>query len=368
MAKGFVYTLFAVAIIASLATLANIQSLSENNLETSTKIRSNVMLSTLNDVDEDLKRSSYIATKRSILSLIDYSVTNGTFINNTEDSIINTSITGIFNGTTLSLMKNTTINDWLASTQSILGEMGITNSITLKSYTIRQTDLYDIELTTIYEIDIYDPSSKIRVKKNTTQNITIEYESFEDPLNTVKSNLLFSTSILPCNLTGTYGKALTTKTNATNWTTGQIYRSLDTSGISPLSTTQRNERILITKNISNYSISDINEFKGVISETSDDNAGITIPKIIDTDDAYSITSNNHIAAMSTEIDKWLNNILTKDGTTCFIEHDLGPTLFDRLEGNTSHGKYTGPGIATFIDPTILPKKTQKELDFIYWSE
>ncbi len=368
MPKGFTYTLFALIIMLSLITLINIHSVSQNSLETSSKIRSNLLQNTLNDINGDLSRSSYIATKRAILSLIDFTVTNGTFINNTESTIFEVSTTGEYNGTLLQLMENTTINDWTISIHNILNKMGLDNTVSLKNYTVRLGELYNIELTTVYELDIYDPISRIRVKKNTIQEITVDYNSFEDPLNTVRSNLVFSTAIISCNLTGTYGKALTSKTNATNWTVGKVFKSAGSSGIGSLSASLRAEKILVTHNISNYSVSDINQFKGVISETPDDLAGVTIPKIVDTNDAYSNTDNSYIAAMSDETDEWINNILTDQGTTCFIEHEHGPTLFDRMEGNTTYGKYSGPGIATFIDPTILPKNPQKELDFIYWSQ
>lgn len=368
MPKGFTYTLFSLAIILSLTTLISIQASSENTLETSQIIRSNLLLNTLNDINKDLERISYIATKRAILALIDYTVTNGTFINNTELAILEASTTGQYNNTALKLMENTSINDWTASIQDILNKMGIENTIILETYTIRQNYLYDIELTTAYELDLYDPISKIRVKRNITQNITIDYNSFEDPLNTIKSNLLFSTAYISCNLTGTYGKALTSKTNATNWTVGKVFKSCDTTEIATLSGTQKSEKILITYNISNLSSSDVNQFKGVISETTNDPGDITIPKIIGTNNAWSHTDNTYTAAMSTEIDKWINNIMTSHGTTCFIEHDYGPTFFDRMEGNTTNGKYTGQGIATFIDPTVLPKNPKKELDFIYWRQ
>ncbi|MFH1431671.1 MAG: hypothetical protein ABIG84_00435 [archaeon] len=368
MKKGYTYTLFTLLIVGSLITMITLQSSSQYTLEKPSKIRSDVILSTLNNVDKDLERSSYIATKRAILSLVDYAVTNGTFLNDTENAITETSITGIYNGTPQQIMENSTINDWTISIQDIMNKIGLSTTIALKDYTIRQIDLYDIELVTTYELDIFDSVSGIRVNKNITQNITIDYNSFEDPLNTVKSNLLFSTAMIPCNLTGTYGKALTSKTAATNWTVGKVFRSLDTAGISSLTGAQRAEKILVTINISKFTTSDINEFKGIIAETTDDDAGTTIPKIIDTGDAYSNTENTYLAAMSDEADRWINSIITEQGTTCFIEHDLGPTFFDRLEGNTTNGKYPGPGMATFIDPTILPKNPQKELDFIYWSQ
>ncbi|MEA3229811.1 MAG: hypothetical protein U9P44_02760, partial [archaeon] len=282
-------------------------------------------------------------------------------------AIFYTSTTGEYNGSALPLMKNTTINDWIVSIQDILGRMGIEGTVTLENYTIRQMDLYNVELATVYVLDIYDPISTIRMKRNVTQNVTIDYDSFEDPLNTVKSNMLFSTAYILCNLSGTYGKALISETNATNWTVGSVFKSSGPGDIVSLSSSVRAERILVTHNISEYALSDIDEFKGVISETSDNIAGVTIPKIIGTNDACSNTVSSYIAAMSTEIDRWINNIVTPQGTMCFIEHELGPTFFDRMEGNVTYGRYAGPGLATFIDPTILPKKPQRELDFVYWA-
>ncbi|RLG15864.1 MAG: hypothetical protein DRN71_00045 [Candidatus Nanohalarchaeota archaeon] len=367
MPKGFAYTLFVLTVTLSLVTMISIHASSENTIETPSRIRSSLLLTVLNDINDDLSRSSYIATKRAILSLVDYMVTNGTFINDTESAIFYASTTGEYNGSALSLMENTTINDWTVSIQDILGKMGVEGTVTLESYTIRQRDLYNIELATVYELDIYDPISTIRMKRNTTQNVTIDYNSFEDPLNTVKSNLLFSTAYLMCNMSGAYGKALVSETNATNWTVGRVFKSTGPGDIVSLSSSVRAGRILITHNISSYALSDIEEFKGVISETSDDLAGVTIPKIIGTGDACSNTDGSYIAAMSTEIDRWINSIMTSQGTTCFIEHELGPTFFDRMEGNITYGRYSGPGIATFIDPTILPKNPQKELDFVYWS-
>ncbi len=367
MPKGFVYTLFVVAVTLSLVTLISIHASSENTIDTSARIRSTLLLNILNDLNDDLARSSYIATKRAILSLTDYTITNGSFINDTESTIFDVSTTGEYNGSALPLMKNTTINDWTVSIQDILSKMGIEGTITLESYTVRQRDLYNLELATVYELDIYDPVSTIRMKRNVTQNVTIDYNYFEDTLNTVKSNMLFSTAYILCNLSGTYGKALVSSTNATNWTVGRVFKSTGPGDIISLSGNQRAERILITQNISKYALSDINEFKGVISETSDNLAGITIPKIIGTNDACSNTEDSYIPAMSTEIDKWINNIMTTQETTCFIEHEYGPTFFDRMEGNVTYGKYSTTGTATFIDPRVLPKKPQKELDFIYWN-
>lgn len=367
MAKGYIYTLFVVVLVLSIITLVELRAGYQNNLETSSKVRGDLMLSVINDVYEDLSRSSYIATKRAMFGLINLEVTNGTFINSTDSAIMNVSIDGIYDGSFLELMENTTINDWLVSVQYIMGQMGVNSSVSLENYTLVQVDPYKFELTTVYEVDVFDPISKIRVKKNDTQRMLIDYQYFEDPLNTVKSNLLFSTAVIPCNLTSAYGKALIGNTSALNWTAGKVFKSLDSAGIAGLSASQRAEKILVSVNISKFSLSDVNGFKGVISETDDDMGGVTVPKIIDATDAYSYTDNSYIAAMSDEIDKWINNIRTPQGTTCFIEHDLGPTYFDRMEGRTAYGKYPGPGIATFIDPTILPKKAQKELDFVYWS-
>ena len=367
MAKGYIYTVFVLVIVMSLITMVEMRSGYQSTLETSSKVRGELMLSVTNDVYDDLSRGSYIATKRAMFSLVDLAVTNGTFINNTQSAIMNVSINGRYNGTFQSLMLNTTIDDWIVSISYILGQMGVNNSVSLMNYTLVQVEPYKFELTTVYDVNIYDPISKISVKKNSTQRVLVDYEYFEDPLNTVKSNLLFSTSVIPCNLTGTYGKALANKTSALNWTAGKVFKSLDQAGIAGLTSSQKSEKILVTENISKFALSDVNGFKGVISETSDDMASVTVPKIIGATGAYSSTDNSYIAAMSDEIDKWINNIRTSQGTTCFIEHDLGPTFFDRMEGLTSYGKYPGPGIATFIDTTILPKKPQKELDFVYWN-
>ncbi len=371
--KGFIYTLFAFIFVSFLLLMVSIEIKRDVNVQTAEKIRSDEMSYFLDGVKQDFSRGVFISGKKAILSDINYIVTAGVFLNSSDESLEESMIYGTLNGTNLTLMRNSTLEGWVGDIQELGSKLGMEVTLDILNTTIKQKDSFNLEVINDINLDVYEPHIKARFNKTFTTAKEIPIVEMEEPFIAINSLNYIKQTIEECGLISCT-KCLTSATNATLWVVGRVFKAGPSTELSLV--LYPDKKILVSSNLSNFSSGDMNLFKAVISETSDNTGGLTVPYMVNAVNASDFVSDDDLIALSTEADLWIPYLQNEILSVCYIRHNLGPTFLDRLEGNTNiSNKYMVEnktiGMATFVDIEKLPLELQKsksEIDFIYFQD
>ena len=131
--KGMFFTLLAMVIISFMMISISFKSdtkFSEKNYAI------NIRVSTLNDfikdINMDMERALYIMSFRSILSIEQYIIANGTFVTNITESFKSALLNGTVEGSVMDIMEDSTIYDWIYRMQTEGNKIDAKINITIK--------------------------------------------------------------------------------------------------------------------------------------------------------------------------------------------------------------------------------------------
>ena len=349
MKKGFVYTLFTIVAVMSIMLVLQVNmSSTKNYISHSTeKIRADEVHYIVNGIEKDISRSNEISGRRALLSIINWEITNGTFITNAGNSIKETTLNGTINNgeETLVLMENNTLKDWMITLETLINKRSITTEIVLKNTTILMDSPFNMLMLNNVTLMASDPIIEVAYKRNKTYSNIISIDNLEDPYTTVKSYGYAKQNFIRCqNINGT--------THSSDWTYGFSYVSNE---LNLENVTSKEDKILVTETISGKS--NFNGFAAVITEQND--ASITPPYVFNVIDATTNILNNSIIVVDNET-VWLTNIISQANSTCFFNDRNGPNFLMRLEGKDTPDAIFG--ISSFLHIPSLPEEMQSGSD------
>ncbi len=346
--KGFVYTLFAIAMVSSVMLLLSIQSEYKPGVNIADKIRSDEMSYLEMGISSDLERAAYISGRRAVISIVNFEILFGNYNATANESIKDLIITGKYGSNTSSLMENATIANWVDTVKSLALSLGYLSEICIGEITISPKDAFSLNVLVPATTLLYDEYLSMQLQRSGNFSAEIPFESVEDPFIVIESYGYAQQQIVKCaSITGTSASG--------DWAHGRTYINLSKNDFSDVP--EKNKKILVIKTLSGKS--NYAGFAAIVSENASDTP--PAPYIVGVSNAINIL--NNALAVKQNITLWLTNITDDAENSCYFETPLGPSFLDRLEGTkTLSAKYSLPGINTGIGSFIyvpgLPPEIQ----------
>jgi hypothetical protein len=200
--KGIFFTFAAIALSVVIILSFNVYKTYEMNEEAKViGVRINTMNNFIKDVEQDLEKGLYIASFRAFLSMDQYIASNGTFIDDIEDSFRELVLEGTLNNYELSLMKGSTFTDWVNKIEIEADKVDILVNFTILDVSIIQDDPWNISANANVDITVEDKKGTSSWKRSKEITTKISIENFEDPLYTIKSSGRVTNSIVKSPIT-----------------------------------------------------------------------------------------------------------------------------------------------------------------------
>ncbi len=309
---------------------------------------------TYNSIERSLHILSDVTTKRAVISGLNEIIDKGIFFENgkTEENILELIWNGTLNGTNISGMGNSTLNNSIAELERFYKDTKDYNlSITLKQNKISLENSFYILFTATAEINI-SKKGLARISKEVEIIEKIWIDDFEDPLYLINiTEGKGSRRIKKSEYIGDFSELILSGNNETGWCYGEI---VITNNITTLP--DKDEKIVVVTDASPYTHSEINQFCGIIYG-SNFPANVTIPHLRN-NTATTILINNSKVLLSGEKGKvWnISNFIEHVDKRRYINSSLGPSFFDRLEGK-NYCSYCSAnhsvGLESFVDKNEL---------------
>ena len=200
--RGIFYTIAAIALtIVLFVTYSNISSYTFSEKMDVIQTRIETVNYFIKDVEKDLRKGIYIAGFRSILSLNQFVTTNGTYVDNVNLRLSEAFLNGTINNYSMSLMKDSTFNDWGNKIAAEAGKIDINFNFTVNKIMIGQTDPWSVEIGVNVSLDIKDKRNTSKWVRESYLVQKISLIGFEDPLYVVNSQGRVTNTILISNIT-----------------------------------------------------------------------------------------------------------------------------------------------------------------------
>ena len=375
--KGFVYTIFVMALVLSLVSLASFDFLKSKELaiKEDASYRVDGAYYFLEGARQDLSRSSFISGKRAILAIIDEILDSGNYTTSyADDGIVEAVVNGTYNGTPIGLMEGTTLGDWSSQLVSLASTLRFNATITIGNASLLLFDAFNVLLSSNINVVVRDEKLNLGFNRSFVASSVVPLENIEDPLLSIESYAYVRNIVVECNKSRYpyHASRLVSGTlYSSGWTSGRAYvgSSSDYSSVP-----DREEKVLVVPDIPDPFPPGISDFAGVVSENStDDNSSLSY-YVFGASNAMQLIGNGTLLVLDGK-DVWVNNILDEMNDSCYFEDPFGPSFLDRMEGRFStSARYNLTdkiaGIGTFLDVSRLPPALQNyypAVDFVYFN-
>ena len=186
--KGMFFTLIAIAfiVIFIFAFTFKVSSKLTNQMQIvdSRIISINEFVS---DLERDTERGLYISSYRALLSIEEYIINQGDFVDNVKIAFEELLINGTVNGTTPSLMESSSFTQWTEQVSVEGDNFNLITNISLGDITIKQNDPWKIVVSAEVQYYIEDMAESSRWNYSKIINTSIPIIGFEDPIYVVNS-------------------------------------------------------------------------------------------------------------------------------------------------------------------------------------
>lgn len=155
--KGFIFVVSCIMIIMILLIVfLTFDRYSYSDSTTANQRRLNLANDFVKGFNQDLERSIRIASFRSLIALEEHVSITGEFLNNTEESFTEVVYYGSINGTSINIMENSSIEEYL-NRMNIIGErFGFEVNVNVKNINLSQSDPWYVNVNVLAEVYVMD--------------------------------------------------------------------------------------------------------------------------------------------------------------------------------------------------------------------
>ena len=154
----------------------------------------------IKNIEKDLDNGIYIAGFRTMLSFNQYITTNGSYIDDVNARFKESFLNGTIKGQQLSLMQDTTFNDWANKISAEAAKIDISFNYTIVDVNLNQSDPWTVAIGLNISMNVRDKKNTSYWTRNRYLSTKINIISFEDPLYVVNSNGRITNSIIQSNI------------------------------------------------------------------------------------------------------------------------------------------------------------------------
>ena len=136
----------------------------------------------IKDLRRDTERGLYITSFRAILSIEEYVINNGAFINDSNGGILELLLNGTIYGTSSPMMTNSKLTDWMDNIVTEAGKLNINLSMDVKNITVFQDAPWSVRINMTLGINVSDEGNIASWVRDEVIETTVDIVDFEDPL------------------------------------------------------------------------------------------------------------------------------------------------------------------------------------------
>ncbi len=179
--RGIFFTIIAVLLAGfAIVTILAVTKTETNGHSVQTRIAT--LDNFLTDTKKDFDRALAIGGFRALLSLEDYMVDQGVFINDLPTAFASSLMNASYNGVTLPVVENATLNDWQSRIEAQANLVGLSLNVELKGISFAHTTPWEVEVTANATLTLTDNSGLASFSANHTGRAKIPITGFEDPV------------------------------------------------------------------------------------------------------------------------------------------------------------------------------------------
>ncbi len=373
MRKGMFYTALVALLLTSVAFVLSLGFMSfKTNQNIEMKIRSDEIHYFLKDISLDAERALTISGKRALISVINYEISNGSFIRPVNTTIIKVMQTGEIDNEPQVFISGNTLPDWEAKIIRLANGEKIHCGLRFFNMSLKIVNYTKFDLKAYLNILLEDNIIKSELNRTVKIDVNISVDKLEDPFNTLNSYGFVITNYTLC-------PGISGKEYYGNDSKGIIYVDFSHSNLStvvPLP--DQKNYILLTDSIDNKT--GYSEFSAIICNETP----LTKPPL---PYVFDVNYTKLLRILENKFGKKLN-IYDLNGTigikyknkfyvtmvknnsnaryTCYFPWYGAPTFLDRLEGSTTPQPQYNPnfGIACLINTRDFPPELRKTIGFV----
>ena len=189
--KGMLYLFLAAILLTIFGSLYFItDGFKQSQDETTTTVRAHTINDFIDDLHDDLHRSSYISGFRALLGMEEYLSEQGTFFANKsqmEDAFRQLFVNGTYNGTSPTILDDASFSDYLTRVQQQGSKISVQLTINITNVTLEQTDPWNVFVNFTGHVHLEDPQAKMWWDYTTDFSTLIPIYGLKDPLYTVNT-------------------------------------------------------------------------------------------------------------------------------------------------------------------------------------
>ena len=339
--------------------------------------RINSMNNLHESIVRDIKKALDIITTRAISVSISYTVIEGNPLTNANQTLIELIRYGTLNGQPQPLMINATFGNWTDKMAEVGNLKGFYVNISCIGLKVKPYDSWNLEVETDLVINITDLQGVASLNRSAKINELVNLEGLEDPLYPLNTGGQASNFITRTPFEGNFTQLLLDNGKGKGYVYGEV---INVPSVQADDVQDKSSKILVTDDAAAVALSDLNNFKGIVSDSGINTATIT-PYVNETGVATTKLSNGTKVLVDGYNGKvWhIDNFIKHAENSYYNASNNGPSFLDRLENKTViQSKYASTtntiGLESFVNKYnfywysgISIDQSRTNIDYLYFN-
>ena len=362
--KGFVYTLYTLLVLnlllATMLLPMETSSAEDRSLKTGIDELGYFMQSFL----DDMERGADISGRRALVGALSHVIDTGETFESSDEAIKELFINGTVEGNSSSVMNGNSFSEWVGRMEEQSDEEGYSFQFSVEELGPVESEGFEVIISMNYSYTINDTMNDVGfIRDGQKSEFRIGSEGLDEPLVLLEtggkySNIMERCGFEPVLFEGSgdeHEYNYTDDGSERSWVSGisAYYSGDDLSAVG-----SRDEKILFTEDLCDYEPELLDDFGGVVSESTTDGrdvcgSGEEINGYIGGFDSVSEIEEGAVHVMDGN-DVWMNRMSEIVDRRCYIEDDLAPGFTERLESDLQGDG----GFSTLLDVPSLPPENQ----------
>jgi phosphohistidine swiveling domain-containing protein len=317
------------------------------------------------NVDYDMGKILFIASKRSMVSLTNNVIISGVPVHNSTEILMELMSHGTYYGEEEPLMEENNLDYWGTKMAEDAQLIGFNMFLGDMEVYVEQIDYSNMLFMVGASVNISDTLGEHNLVRISNHSIGISIYGFEDSLYPLNTLGRIKRIFYLCNQTPVAYR-LANGSFSSGSASGETVVRLSSQSFANI--TGRSSKILVTDNAS---LAPSNDFKGVIAEVND-TTGVTVPYIAGAENATETMFDGQDIYMDQQTKAaWdLSGLENMIQSKCYYPFDEGPSFLARAEGN--FGSSTN-NLQSFVDLVelssngLILKSGETVVDYKYFS-
>ncbi len=180
--KAMFFTIAAVALLLALSLVISLQAKYKPKDMIVLETRISTMDDFVRNVNSDLQRGLYISSFRAVLSMEDFVLSNGSFLDSSENAFRELVLNGTLYNSQVSLMRDSTMVEWAERIQSKAADIGLFANISIDGISLSNSDSWTLLVESNVTINVTDSLDSASWRINRSVRSSISIIGLEDPV------------------------------------------------------------------------------------------------------------------------------------------------------------------------------------------